>query len=99
MSTTPGPIRQFLGGTIRKLGGNRRTQVPTPTQANPGFRMPDEAVRVLRFLIEGDSTPLKLTVPIECDVSDLKELIQERAKPDLDGFADNRLILWKVCTL
>jgi hypothetical protein len=82
MSTTHGPIRQFIGGTIRKLGG-----------------VPDEAVRVLRSLVEGLSKSVKLTIPVGCDVDDLKQLIKERAKPDLDGFVHSELILWKVYTL
>src|SRR5262245_26859243 len=42
--------------------------------------MADRQNRVIRCLIKGDHTPIKLLVPTECDVDNLKQFIHHSGK-------------------
>ena len=38
----------------------------------------------------------KVTVPLENDVNDLQDAIKKKREPELDQFAADSLVLWKV---
>jgi hypothetical protein len=42
--------------------------------------MADHTVRVLRCLVKGGTIPMKLSISVDKDVDDLKEMIHERGK-------------------
>jgi Crinkler effector protein N-terminal domain len=42
--------------------------------------MPDDDVRVLCCLFQGESTSIKVNVPVDAEIGDLKELVYEKGK-------------------
>ena len=59
--------------------------------------MPDDTVRALWCLVQGDSTPFKVTIRTNNDINDLKELVHDKG---IDATKNTVLAkdlkLWKV---
>ncbi len=59
--------------------------------------MPDDTVRALWCLVQGDSTPFKVTIRTNNDINDLKKRVHEEGKNGvLRGIDAKDLKLWKV---
>ena len=61
--------------------------------------MPDDTVRVLRCLVKGGTTPMKISLSVDDDVDDLKEMVHDRGKNGILRDTDiSDLFVWKVRT-
>jgi hypothetical protein len=60
--------------------------------------MPDDALQMLWYLVEGTPIASYITAPIADNVAQLKKAIKVEKQPELDYLSAERLILWKVRT-
>lgn len=60
--------------------------------------MPDDAILTLWCFIDGGSTAFEVTPHSNMNINDLKLLVKEVKKPELDHLASNSLVVWKVMT-
>jgi len=59
--------------------------------------MPDDTIRALWCLVEGDLTPFQVYAPLFMNIAQLKKLIHEEGKDGvLRGIDAKDLKLWKV---
>jgi hypothetical protein len=64
---------------------------------NPAAAIADDTIHTLWCLVEGDSTPFKITAPPNIDIDDLKKLVREnKDKSSLRDVNASDLVLFKV---
>lgn len=59
--------------------------------------MPDDSVRVIRCLLKGTSTPMKVLLSVDQDIDDLKAMLYDMGKNSVlrDAYMPD-LTVWKV---
>jgi hypothetical protein len=59
--------------------------------------MPDDTIRTLWCLVEGDPTPFQVYAPLSMNIANLKELVYEKGiDPTKNHVLAKDLKLWKV---
>jgi Crinkler effector protein N-terminal domain len=78
---------------------SKNCQVSSPAPAQQQATAPlDEVRRELRCLVQGDSATFKVTVPLDKNIDDLKDLIYDKGISEKRDVLAKDLVLWKVRT-
>jgi hypothetical protein len=89
-----------MSKSTQAKGKARNVSVPTTSGQLPSSILKtDDPPLTLWCLIEGQSSPFEVGIPASTDIGDLKEAIKVKKTPELDRYAADSLILFKVCHL